>query len=96
MEDPHEKVQSAILSPYTNNTIKQDLLNESLQILNASLLEASKDNNQVQLVSQMWENYQVNAGLNFNVMEERKKELMKDHQGSNEDDHQGNTEDTLS
>lgn len=72
MENPHEQVQNALLARIINNV---ERLNESVTILNDSLREANKDNLQVELVAQMWENYQANAEFNLEATGNKKEPL---------------------
>ncbi|ODQ80973.1 hypothetical protein BABINDRAFT_160401 [Babjeviella inositovora NRRL Y-12698] len=58
MENPHEQVQNAILARIVNNA---ERLNESVLILNKALQEVNRENMDIELLAQMWENYQRNA-----------------------------------
>ncbi|CDO56097.1 similar to Saccharomyces cerevisiae YDR320C-A DAD4 Essential subunit of the Dam1 complex (aka DASH complex) [Geotrichum candidum] len=57
MENPHEQIQNALLARIINNVEK---LNESVIDLNKTLEVINRENMDVELLSQMWENYQRN------------------------------------
>ncbi|CAN6595592.1 DASH complex subunit Dad4p [Trichomonascus vanleenenianus] len=58
MENPHEQVQNAILARIISNVEK---LNDAIVQVNLSLQEVNRENMNVELLSQMWENYQRNV-----------------------------------
>ncbi|KAI9788005.1 MAG: DASH complex subunit dad4 [Peltula sp. TS41687] len=58
MESPHEHQQSLLLSRIINNVEK---LNEAIVVLNKSLQEINVQNMNVELVAQMFKNYQSNV-----------------------------------
>ncbi|KAG6030098.1 hypothetical protein E4U41_000202 [Claviceps citrina] len=62
MESPHEHQQNLLLSRIITNVEK---LNEAVVVMNKSLQEATKDiniqNMNVELVAQMFKNYQSNV-----------------------------------
>ncbi|KAF1983697.1 hypothetical protein K402DRAFT_337902 [Aulographum hederae CBS 113979] len=57
-ESPHEHQQSLLLSRIITNVEK---LNESIMVLNKSLQEINIQNMNVELVAQMFKNYQSNV-----------------------------------
>ncbi|KAE8348231.1 DASH complex subunit Dad4 [Aspergillus coremiiformis] len=58
MESPHEHQQAVILSRIINNVEK---LNESIMVMNKCLQEVNIQNMNVELVAQMFKNYQSNV-----------------------------------
>ncbi|KAI7308929.1 hypothetical protein KC315_g13177 [Hortaea werneckii] len=58
MESPHEHQQSMLLSRIITNVEK---LNEAMTVLNTSLQEINLQNMNVELVAQMFKNYQSNV-----------------------------------
>ncbi|KAL1303366.1 hypothetical protein AAFC00_006763 [Neodothiora populina] len=58
MESPHEHQQSLLLSRIITNVEK---LNEAVMVLNKSLHEINMQNMNVELVAQMFKNYQSNV-----------------------------------
>ncbi|GAB1729287.1 hypothetical protein KC367_g3748 [Hortaea werneckii] len=58
MESPHEHQQSMLLSRIITNVEK---LNEAMMVLNTSLQEINVQNMNVELVAQMFKNYQSNV-----------------------------------
>ncbi|KAF2731832.1 DASH complex, subunit Dad4 [Polyplosphaeria fusca] len=58
MESPHEHQQSLLLSRIIVNVEK---LNEAIMVLNKNLLEINMQNMDVELVAQMFKNYQSNV-----------------------------------
>ncbi|KZF21213.1 DASH complex, subunit Dad4 [Xylona heveae TC161] len=58
MESPHEHQQSLLLSRIITNVGK---LNEAVMVLNQSLQEINIQNMNVELVAQMFKNYQSNV-----------------------------------
>ncbi|TKA43866.1 DASH complex subunit dad4 [Friedmanniomyces endolithicus] len=58
MESPHEHQQSLLLSRIITNVEK---LNEAIVVLNRSLQEINVQNMNVELVAQMFQNYQSNV-----------------------------------
>ncbi|KAK2808487.1 hypothetical protein FQN50_004695 [Emmonsiellopsis sp. PD_5] len=58
MESPHEHQQSLLLSRIITNVEK---LNEAVMVLNKSLQDVNVQNLQVELVAQMFKNYQSNV-----------------------------------
>ncbi|GAB1729286.1 hypothetical protein NU195Hw_g3500t2 [Hortaea werneckii] len=56
MESPHEHQQSMLLSRIITN-----VLNEAMMVLNTSLQEINVQNMNVELVAQMFKNYQSNV-----------------------------------
>ncbi|RMY22035.1 hypothetical protein D0867_02957 [Hortaea werneckii] len=57
-ESPHEHQQSMLLSRIITNVEK---LNEAMMVLNTSLQEINVQNMNVELVAQMFKNYQSNV-----------------------------------
>ncbi|KAL2358603.1 putative DASH complex subunit Dad4 [Cryomyces antarcticus] len=55
MESPHEHQQNVLLSRIVTNVEK---LNEAIMVLNKSLQEINVQNMNVELVAQMFKNYQ--------------------------------------
>ncbi|KAK9356864.1 DASH complex subunit Dad4 [Lipomyces doorenjongii] len=62
MENPHEQVQNALLARVITNVEK---LNEAIIVLNRVLQDVNRENMNVELLSQMWENYQRNVLFNL-------------------------------
>ncbi|KAK9249417.1 DASH complex subunit Dad4-domain-containing protein [Lipomyces tetrasporus] len=62
MENPHEQVQNALLARIITNVEK---LNEAIIVLNRVLQDVNRENMNVELLSQMWENYQRNVLFNL-------------------------------
>ncbi|KAJ2895456.1 putative dash complex subunit dad4 protein [Zalerion maritima] len=58
MESPHEAQQNLLLSRIINNVEK---LNEAVEVMNNALNEINIDNMNVELVAQMFKNYQSNV-----------------------------------
>ncbi|GAB7339451.1 hypothetical protein MBLNU457_6080t1 [Dothideomycetes sp. NU457] len=58
MESPHEHQQTLLLSRIITNVEK---LNEAVMVLNKSLQEINVQNMNVELVAQMFKNYQSNV-----------------------------------
>lgn len=58
MESPHEHQQALLLSRIITNIEK---LNESIMVMNKSLQEVNIQNMNVELVAQMFKNYQSNV-----------------------------------
>ncbi|KAF2723169.1 DASH complex, subunit Dad4 [Polychaeton citri CBS 116435] len=58
MESPHEHQQTLLLSRIITNIEK---LNEAVMVLNKSLQEINVQNMNVELVAQMFKNYQSNV-----------------------------------
>lgn len=58
MESPHEHQQSLLLSRIITNVEK---LNEAIVVMNKSLQEINVQNMNVELVAQMFKNYQSNV-----------------------------------
>ncbi|CAC9887524.1 unnamed protein product [Aureobasidium pullulans] len=58
MESPHEHQQNVLLSRIITNVEK---LNEAVMMLNKSLQEININNMDVELVAQMFKNYQSNV-----------------------------------
>ncbi|PYH85546.1 DASH complex, subunit Dad4 [Aspergillus uvarum CBS 121591] len=58
MESPHEHQQALLLSRIIGNIEK---LNESIMVMNRSLQEINIQNMNVELVAQMFKNYQSNV-----------------------------------
>ncbi|PYI35998.1 DASH complex, subunit Dad4 [Aspergillus indologenus CBS 114.80] len=58
MESPHEHQQALLLSRIIGNIEK---LNESIMVMNRSLQEINVQNMNVELVAQMFKNYQSNV-----------------------------------
>ncbi|KAH1323598.1 hypothetical protein LV164_008101 [Aspergillus fumigatus] len=59
MESPHEHQQALLLSRIITNI--QEKLNESIMVMNKSLQEVNIKNMNVELVAQMFKNYQSNV-----------------------------------
>ncbi|KAK9315392.1 DASH complex subunit Dad4 [Lipomyces starkeyi] len=62
MENPHQQVQNALLARVITNVEK---LNEAIIVLNRVLQDVNRENMNVELLSQMWENYQRNVLFNL-------------------------------
>ncbi|KAL1881605.1 DASH complex subunit dad4 [Paecilomyces lecythidis] len=69
MESPHEHQQSLLLSRIINNVEK---LNEAVMVLNKSLQEVNIQNMNVELVAQMFKNYQSNVLFHLEATENLK------------------------
>ncbi|BCR90586.1 DASH complex subunit DAD4 [Aspergillus chevalieri] len=69
MESPHEHQQTLILSRIINNIEK---LNESVTVMNKSLQEVNIQNMNVELVAQMFKNYQSNVLFHLEATENLK------------------------
>ncbi|KAK9382588.1 DASH complex subunit Dad4 [Kockiozyma suomiensis] len=72
MENPHEQVQNALLSRIITNIEK---LNEAVIVLNKTLQDVNRENMNVELLSQMWENYQRNVLFNLESTDSLEKPL---------------------
>ncbi|KAI9926135.1 hypothetical protein ASPWEDRAFT_43515 [Aspergillus wentii DTO 134E9] len=66
MESPHEHQQALLLSRITNNIEK---LNESVMVMNKNLQEVNIQNMNVELVAQMFKNYQSNVLFHLEATE---------------------------
>ncbi|OKL62126.1 DASH complex subunit dad4 [Talaromyces atroroseus] len=66
MESPHEHQQSLLLSRIITNIEK---LNESVMVLNKNLQEVNVQNMNVELVAQMFKNYQSNVLFHLEATE---------------------------
>ncbi|KAE8388667.1 DASH complex subunit Dad4 [Aspergillus alliaceus] len=66
MESPHEHQQAVILSRIISNIEK---LNESIMAMNKSLQEVNIQNMNVELVAQMFKNYQSNVLFHLEATE---------------------------
>ncbi|KAK9456411.1 DASH complex subunit Dad4 [Dipodascopsis uninucleata] len=62
MENPHEQVQNSLLARIITNVEK---LNEAVIVLNKMLQDVNRENMNVELLSQMWQNYQRNVLFNL-------------------------------
>ncbi|KAL2874476.1 DASH complex subunit dad4 [Colletotrichum sp. CLE4] len=60
MESPHEHQQNLLLSRIITN-VSQEKLNEAVMVMNRSLQEINIENMNVELVAQMFKNYQSNV-----------------------------------
>ncbi|OHE95202.1 hypothetical protein CORC01_09463 [Colletotrichum orchidophilum] len=60
MESPHEHQQNLLLSRIITN-VAQEKLNEAVMVMNRSLQEINIENMNVELVAQMFKNYQSNV-----------------------------------
>ncbi|KAK2753310.1 DASH complex subunit dad4 [Onygenales sp. PD_40] len=69
MESPHEHQQSLLLSRIITNVEK---LNEAVMVLNKSLQDVNVQNLQVELVAQMFKNYQSNVLFHLEATENLK------------------------
>ncbi|KAL1954513.1 hypothetical protein VTO42DRAFT_1073 [Malbranchea cinnamomea] len=69
MESPHEQQQSILLSRIISNVEK---LNEAIMVLNRSLQEVNVQNMDVELVAQMFKNYQSNVLFHLEATEKLK------------------------
>ncbi|PKY05737.1 DASH complex, subunit Dad4 [Aspergillus campestris IBT 28561] len=69
MESPHEQQQALLLSRIINNIEK---LNESVMVMNKSLQEVNVQNMNVELVAQMFKNYQSNVLFHLEATESLK------------------------
>ncbi|EMR62034.1 putative dash complex subunit dad4 protein [Eutypa lata UCREL1] len=62
MESPHEHQQNLLLSRIiTNVTNAKEKLNEAIVVMNKSLQEINVQNMNIELVAQMFKNYQSNV-----------------------------------
>ncbi|EEH39133.2 hypothetical protein PAAG_01595 [Paracoccidioides lutzii Pb01] len=68
-ESPHEQQQSLLLSRIITNVEK---LNEAIMVLNGNLQEVNVQNMNVELVAQMFKNYQSNVLFHLEATEELK------------------------
>ncbi|EEH03506.1 predicted protein [Histoplasma capsulatum G186AR] len=68
-ESPHEHQQSLLLSRIISNVEK---LNEAIMVLNKNLQEVNVQNMNVELVAQMFKNYQSNVLFHLEATEELK------------------------
>ncbi|KKZ64340.1 hypothetical protein EMCG_09677 [[Emmonsia] crescens] len=68
-ESPHEHQQSLLLSRIISNVEK---LNEAVMVLNKSLQEVNVQNMNVELVAQMFKNYQSNVLFHLEATDELK------------------------
>ncbi|KAL2786012.1 DASH complex subunit Dad4 [Aspergillus keveii] len=69
MESPHEHQQALLLSRIINNVEK---LNEAVMAMNKSLQEVNIQNMNVELVAQMFKNYQSNVLFHLEATENLK------------------------
>ncbi|KAJ5087193.1 DASH complex subunit dad4 [Penicillium angulare] len=69
MESPHEHQQSVLLSRIITNVEK---LNEAVVVMNKSLQEVNIQNMNVELVAQMFKNYQSNVLFHLEATENLK------------------------
>ncbi|OJJ50710.1 hypothetical protein ASPZODRAFT_238538 [Penicilliopsis zonata CBS 506.65] len=69
MESPHEHQQNLLLSRIINNVEK---LNESVMAMNKGLQEVNIQNMNVELVAQMFKNYQSNVLFHLEATENLK------------------------
>ncbi|KAK2737828.1 DASH complex subunit dad4 [Myotisia sp. PD_48] len=69
MESPHEHQQSQLLSRIISNVEK---LNEAVLALNTGLQEVNVQNMNIELVAQMFKNYQSNVLFHLEVTENLK------------------------
>ncbi|PLB40408.1 DASH complex subunit DAD4 [Aspergillus candidus] len=69
LESPHEQQQALLLSRIINNIEK---LNESVMVMNKSLQEVNVQNMNVELVAQMFKNYQSNVLFHLEATESLK------------------------
>ncbi|KAL2382050.1 DASH complex subunit dad4 [Blastomyces dermatitidis] len=67
MVHPHEHQQSLLLSRIITNVEK---LNEAIMVLNKNLQEVNVQNMNVELVAQMFKNYQSNVLFHLEATEE--------------------------
>ncbi|KAI5286161.1 DASH complex subunit dad4 [Ascosphaera acerosa] len=67
MESPHEQQQSLLLSRIVSNVEK---LNEAVAVLNGSLQEINVENMNIELVAQMFRNYQSNVLFHLEATDE--------------------------
>ncbi|EPS26369.1 DASH complex subunit dad4 [Penicillium oxalicum] len=66
MESPHEHQQAVLLSRIITNVEK---LNEAIMVMNKSLQEVNIQNMNVELVAQMFKNYQSNVLFHLEATE---------------------------
>ncbi|KAF3480913.1 uncharacterized protein GIQ15_06260 [Arthroderma uncinatum] len=69
MESPHEHQQSQLLARIITNVEK---LNEAITVLNKNLQEVNVQNMNVELVAQMFKNYQSNVLFHLEATENLK------------------------
>ncbi|KAJ6115412.1 DASH complex subunit Dad4 [Penicillium sp. IBT 16267x] len=69
MESPHEHQQSVLLSRIITNVEK---LNEAVMVMNKGLQEVNIQNMNVELVAQMFKNYQSNVLFHLEATENLK------------------------
>ncbi|KAM5485429.1 DASH complex subunit dad4 [Microsporum audouinii] len=69
MESPHEHQQSQLLARIITNVEK---LNEAITVLNKGLQEVNVQNMNVELVAQMFKNYQSNVLFHLEATENLK------------------------
>ncbi|KIV86806.1 hypothetical protein PV11_02394 [Exophiala sideris] len=69
MESPHEQQQSLLLSRIITNIEK---LNEAVSMMNKNLQEVNVQNMNVELVAQMFKNYQSNVLFHLEATENLK------------------------
>ncbi|PYH49835.1 DASH complex subunit DAD4 [Aspergillus saccharolyticus JOP 1030-1] len=69
MESPHEHQQALLLSRIIGNIEK---LNESIMVMNRNLQEINIQNMNVELVAQMFKNYQSNVLFHLEATENLK------------------------
>lgn len=72
MESPHEQQQSLLLSRIITNIEK---LNEAVMVMNKSLQEVNIQNMNVELVAQMFKNYQSNVLFHLEATDNVKEPL---------------------
>ncbi|EEH21436.2 hypothetical protein PABG_03652 [Paracoccidioides brasiliensis Pb03] len=87
MESPHEQQQSLLLSRIITNVVwlplptfhdttayqgRNEKLNEAIMVLNGNLQEVNVQNMNVELVAQMFKNYQSNVLFHLEATEELK------------------------
>ncbi|KAK9474514.1 DASH complex subunit Dad4 [Dipodascopsis tothii] len=62
MENPHDQVQNALVARIISSVEK---LNEAVVLLNSTLQDLNKQNMDIELLSQLWENYQRRVVINL-------------------------------
>jgi len=72
MESPHEQQQTLLLSRIITNIEK---LNEAVMMMNRNLQEVNIQNMNVELVAQMFKNYQSNVLFHLEATENLKEPL---------------------
>lgn len=72
MENPHEQQQKALLARIINST---KALNESVQDMNTLLNRINSDNKNIEILSQMWENYSQNVEYNLEATGQKRKPI---------------------